>query len=310
VETYIYADVLLVINYIVNTLLLLSAAKLLGRRLRKRRAVAAALLGAAGSLAIFLPLSGFWLSLGLKLFLSAGVVLLAFPYINFRQFARALFVFFAVSFFFAGVMLAVFILFSPHGMLYYNGVVYFDLSSVTLLAVTTAAYLLLGLWQRLSRKSRVAVTIYRAELHSCGKCLSLPALVDSGNSLTEPFSDVPVMLCGVADIARLLPFGAAEAILAGEHLTGDFTARFGLPLRFIPYRGIGAEGAVPAFRLDRLLLERNGEVLLTESVYVGILRDSPTGEGYRALLNPDLIGMSVPDKKQKIHPIQQGGASK
>jgi stage II sporulation protein GA (sporulation sigma-E factor processing peptidase) len=303
-ETYLYVDVLLVINYIINTLLIHGAAKLTGRRPGRHRVAFAALFGAMSSLSIFLPFFGFWLSLGAKGIVSAVIVFIAFPYISIRQFGKQLFVFFAVSFFFAGVMLAIWMVFAPRGMLYYNGVVYFDVSSVTLIVTTAAAYILLSLGQRFSRKGRLAIKIYETEIFFRGRSVRLSALVDSGNSLTEPFSDIPVMVCGLADIAALLPIGAAECILTDGHMTGEFAARFDLPLRLIPYRGVKTRGAMPAFRPDYLLLSGYGETLRTESVYIGITPDAPKGEGYRAILNPDLIGLSIPVNNL------QGGAVK
>ena len=54
----VYADILFVVNYAVNLALLLISARLLGIIPKKKRICLAALLGAAGSLIIFLPLNG------------------------------------------------------------------------------------------------------------------------------------------------------------------------------------------------------------------------------------------------------------
>lgn len=56
----VYADVLVVVNYIVNLLLLLASAKLLGVVTCRWRLCAGALVGALGSLVIFLPYVGMW----------------------------------------------------------------------------------------------------------------------------------------------------------------------------------------------------------------------------------------------------------
>ena len=54
----VYADVLIVVNYIVNLFMLLAARRILGSAAGRGRMSLAALLGAAGSLVIFLPYIG------------------------------------------------------------------------------------------------------------------------------------------------------------------------------------------------------------------------------------------------------------
>lgn len=150
-EQGVYVDVLLVMNYIINMLLIVCMGKLSGREPKRRRIVAAALFGAATSLTIFLPFMGVFLSILMKLVISAAIVLIAFSYINLRIFFKQLFLFFAVSFSFAGVMLGIWLAFSPKGMTYYNGVVYFDISSFLLIITTAVAYALLAIASRLTR---------------------------------------------------------------------------------------------------------------------------------------------------------------
>lgn len=63
----VYADVLVVVNYIVNLLLLLASAKLLGVVICRWRLCAGALVGALGSLVIFLPYVGMWFQILYKI---------------------------------------------------------------------------------------------------------------------------------------------------------------------------------------------------------------------------------------------------
>lgn len=307
-ETKVYVDVLLVLNYIINMLLIMCTAKLTGRRPKRRRIVAAALFGSASSLTIFLPFFGFWSSIFSKIIISAVLVLVAFSYRDGKSFVKQWFAFFAVNFFFAGVMLAVWMAFSPSGMIYYNGIVYFDISSFTLIVTTIAAYAVLTLAHKLTRGGRVATAVYRTDILYGGRTVSVRGLVDTGNSLYEPFSDTPVMVCSLGDIAPLLPDGAAEAILRGEHMTSAFN-RFGLRLRLVPYGNVGGAGTVPAFHPELVRLTGEGGEKVVERVYVAMTTDRIGGDDYNALLNPDLIGArplaglkrkNVPEAQRRI----------
>ena len=74
----VYADVLIVVNYIVNLFMLLAARRILGSAAGRGRMSLAALLGAAGSLVIFLPYIGFWFQFLYKLFLAVAMAAAAF----------------------------------------------------------------------------------------------------------------------------------------------------------------------------------------------------------------------------------------
>lgn len=290
-QTTVYVDVLLVLNYVVTVLLLACTAKLLGIKIKRRRIVVAALLGAMGSLTIFLPFMGFWQMLFTRVALSAGIVLAALPWRGGWQLLKGWFVFFAVNFFFAGVMLAIWMLFAPGGMLYYNGVVYFHVSAPLLLITTAAAYLLLGLFGRLSRAGRIPHSTCRATVTLDGKSCAMDALVDTGNSLCEPLSGIPVMVCSLQAVGDILEPGLYQAIEEGNLEAYAQIAR--TRVRLIPYSAVGGKGTLPALKADRLVTEQNGIQYSTELVYLAISKQPIGPDGCQALLNPDLMAQKL-----------------
>ena len=277
----VYVDVLLVINYIVNLLLLCCYAKFAGRRLKRRRLVAAALVGAVGSLSIFLPSLGLWFEILYRLALSAVMVLLAaFPR-SFRAFCGDWFMFFAASFLFAGAMLALWMFARPHGMIYYNGIVYFDISAAALLMATTAAYFIAVIFWRIARRGRTLRREYKLTLQMNRRVAVLEAIVDTGNDLYEPFSGSPVAVCRMK---ALLPLFSEEASTAIKANNFEKLTELGIKLRFIPYKVVGGGGVMPAFRPDSATLN-SSKSLAVEDIYIAI---SPDEMQTDALLHPDL----------------------
>ena len=290
-ETTLYVDVLLVINYVATALLLTGMAKLLGIQIPRRKVVGAALLGAVGSLTIFLPFMSFFVMLGNRVFLSAAIVLVALPWEGWGRFLRGWLTFFAVSFFFAGVMLGIWLLFSPNGMIYFNGVVYFNINPITLLVSTAVAYLLLGLLGRLSRGGRLAGTKCKITVKLGGKSCSLGALIDTGNSLYEPFSGLPVIVCPLCKVEEILPAGLAGAIRTGD-LAG-VARQAGVRIRLVPYAALGSKGTLPALRVDELIIRKEAGLYKAELCYMAISTDRLGEGGVQAILNPDLIGRKL-----------------
>jgi len=290
-ETTVYVDVLLVVNYVVTAVLLAGTAKLLGTGIPRRRIVLASLLGAFGSLSIFSPFTGFLPMLGFRILLSAAILLVALPWAGWAQFLKGWAVFFAVNFFFAGVMLGVWLLLAPRGMIYQGGVVYFNINPLTLLISTAAAYALLGLIQRFSRAGRLVGTTCRVSIKLAGNSCSLQALIDTGNSLYEPFSGIPVIVCSLQAVRPILDPALAGAIRAGDWKQA--ATRAGVRIRLIPYAGVDGKGALPALRVDELIIRQKGELYKAELCYMALSAQSIGTDGCQAILNPDLIGKKL-----------------
>ena len=265
----VYADVLVVVNSIVNLLLLLASAKLLGVVTCRWRLCAGALVGALGSLVIFLPYVGMWFQALYKILLALAMAAAAFGVRPWQRLAKALFVTFAVSFLFAGLMLALSHLLAPAGMIFYNGVVYFDISVLALILSTTAAYLLLLLFERLFAGRVDEHRLYEITVTAGGRAVSCKGLADTGSDLREPFSGAPVIVCD-----RTL----AERVRPPEH------AGF----RVIPCRTVTGEGALEGFRPDEIQITGGGRTIRTSDVYIAASREPISGE-YQALINPQII---------------------
>lgn len=298
-EQGIFVDVLLVTNYIINMLLITCAGKISGRSLKRRRIVAAALLGAATSLTIFLPFMSFFMSALIKLAASSAIVLTAFPYTTATGFFKQLFLFFIVSFFFAGVMLGIWLMFTPKGMTYYNGVVYFDISPFLLIATTAVAYILIWLYGRFARGKNPERAIYKVTICINGKTAKLEGLLDTGNHLTEPFSGTPVVVCEAAKLYNILPADFINAVISNSIYNAELYS-FGIRVRMIPYSNVGGSSVMAAVKADYIRIEKKSEICKVEQVYIGLSPECIGDETYSMLLNPDLKCFEIDNKTKKV----------
>lgn len=79
--------------------------------------------------------------------MSVLLVLIAFAPKKITVFIKEFAAFFAVNFIFAGLMLAVWLVFKPSGMVYNNAAVYFDIDVKLLVLSTVVCYAVLTLFQ-------------------------------------------------------------------------------------------------------------------------------------------------------------------
>lgn len=265
----VYADVLVIVNYAVNLLCLLAASKLLGRVVPRWRLCAAALVGGLGSLSIFFALPD-WGWVLFKIALSLGMTVIVFGIGSAKRFCHAVFAVFAVSFLFAGVLLALYLFLAPANMQFYNGVIYFDLSALALLAGIAVAYLLLRLADRFLLGKQENQLLYDLTLWKGGRTAVLRALSDTGNRLKEPFSGAPVILCDSSVVCRLWPPNEEPLF------------------RVIPFCTVAGEGTLRGFQPDGIRLRGPQMELETRDVYIAASPKPLTGT-FQAILNPQLV---------------------
>ena len=127
----IYVDILLMINLLVNFLMLSAAGLLVKTPTRSWRILLSAAIGAVYSLIIFLPDMNLFFSIALRVICFAAMLFTAFSIRSVKDFLRAGGGFLMANFAFAGITLAIWLIFKPDGLTYKNGAVYFDISAVT-----------------------------------------------------------------------------------------------------------------------------------------------------------------------------------
>ena len=188
--TVIYIDSLFLLNFVVDYLLLLCAGRLAGEVLHRGRLALGAALGAAYAAAVFFPGMGFLLHPLCKL--SAAVLSLLAGYGGSRRLLRVTLVFFAVSAAFGGGIFALELL-GGRGLTLKNGIFYSAMDLKLILLSAAGCYVLITLvLQRSARHTprELAPAVLTLE----GKRVALTALVDTGNTLTDPATGRPVMV--------------------------------------------------------------------------------------------------------------------
>lgn len=277
----VYLDQVFLLNFVVDYLLLLCSGRLAGEVLCRRRLALGAAIGAGYAGAACLPGLGFLLHPLCKV--GAGVFTVLAGYGGSRRLLRLSLVFFAVSAAFGGGILALQLLGGP-GLTLGNGVVSAPLDLKVVLLSAAGCYGLITLvFQRTARHSPRR-ELAPAVLTLGKRQVVLTALVDTGNTLTDPVSGRPVLVAEGEKAERLFPEGSAPG---PEELRDPASAlerlrKAGLRCRLLPYQAVGVEcGLLLALRLDRV---RVGE----EDYGPLLVALSPTrltdGGGYCALI--------------------------
>ncbi len=271
----IYLDVLIALNLYINYFLIRSTAVMLHRRLSSKRAVISACAGAVFSLVILMPQLPFILSVLIRMLSGAAVTVTAFGWRRTVDFIVDILCFMVVSFVYAGLMLALWVFAAPLGMFYRNGMAYFDIPILAVALFTALSYGIMRLVRYLSDRRHIGTELKDVEISLSGITVQLKAMPDTGNSLCDPFSGMPVIICGRNDIGKILPDNI-RAYLDGS--IDDIDS-----LRLIPCITVGGNALIPAFRADSIIIDSKSVTAM-----VGV---SCHELGAQCIFNPKLISI-------------------
>ena len=283
----IYIDVLISINFFINYFLLLTVAKILNLAHARKRFIFAALIGSLFSLAILLPPINGLLSGAIKLAMSAFIVIAAFGFTSLKAFFRNISTFFGVNFLFGGVIFCLWYFVAPNSILLNNNMIYFNISPIFLVIVTFIAYLIIRTMKAFIGAREIPSLRYEILIRANGKTVALKAKVDTGNTLKEPFSGVPVVVASYVSVEMLAPTAIkAQIPLHSKNLSWkNINTNNGLKnIRLIPFKTVAGDGLFPAFKAD--FIEIQGE---KKEAYIAVCNEKIFNDGYQALIGTELI---------------------
>lgn len=258
----IYIDILFLVNFMMDTLVLLLVGKLLKRNFLYRNVVLGAMAGSAASCVLVILPAVPWI---VKSILGHMVISSLMLWITFRfreqsSFWKALLLLYSCTFLLGGILQSL----SP----------YVKTWSFFFAAAVAAWFLARGIGLLLSRvisreKREYAVILYEKERSCC-----LQALLDTGNCLKDPFSGQPV---------HILEERAAKDLLKEKSAEG---------IRYIPFRTLQGEGILPVIRLEKMcIILSEKEKLWINQPAIGISSQRIFVSGrHQMLLNREISG--------------------
>ena len=279
-KAIVYADMLFLINFIINMILLKVMCIFVKYSSKLFRMSIAACIGSIYAVCMFFPNLKLFYIFPFKMLVSVIMIIIAIPKCTIVKLIKSCAVFYLTSFSFAGIMLALIYLSNisdTYVPFVKDGIFYFDISIFTLIVSSLIVYALLWLASSVFAKSKM-MGIRKLKIELGQRECVLSALCDTGNLLTDPISQMPVIIADKKSIMPLFPSGIPD-------ITNGCID--GARVRVIPYSSLGAKDAMmTGFVPDRVELDGKSAC----GVVVGISEDalSETDE-YNALFNPNIL---------------------
>lgn len=255
--------------------------------------------GAIGSLyvmIIYVTQFKIYESIITKIILSVIMVYIAFNPQNIKKLCKQILIFYLTSFIFGGVALYLIYFIKPQNVLIKNGLFAGKYVLKVILFGAIVAFVIIKLSIKIIKTKIQPKDMYcKVKLKINGKEIQTTAMIDTGNLVREPITNIPVIIVESSLMYDILPreiINNLENILGGNlnDIPEEIRNIYIPKLRWIPYKSLGKEnGMLLGIKIDGMEVEKE-EIHKVQNVIVGIYDKSLTKRGeYRALVGIDMI---------------------
>ncbi|MGM8211831.1 sigma-E processing peptidase SpoIIGA [Virgibacillus sp. W0430] len=300
----IYLDVVWLLNFLIDLLLLLLTQALAKVHTKKVRVLFGAFVASLlVPISIYFPASFFTTFFG-KVLYSIVIIFCTFPFVSLYQVIKLLFLFYFISFSIGGGLFGIHFLLqdtfqrSGNGFLTFHGG-YGDPVS-WFLVIIGFPFVWLFTKNRMDKHAVEKIRydqLYPVTIQMKGNSYTTTGYIDSGNQLVDPLTKKPVIVC---DKSFLLHWFTEQEwkLLELAFQSFDFShvpGKWENDLHFVPYQGVdGSSQFLLALKPDKLIIEYGEKAITTKHCLIGIQFAQLThDDSYHCLLQPQIIKLAA-----------------
>ncbi len=271
----IYADILVVVNIYVTYLLLRLTGLVTNSELKPARLVFSAFIGGFYSLILLLPNITDSIIVTTRVLMCFILLILAYKVNSKCHLLKLVVAFFIINFVFAGIMIGLWYAFNPTSFLFNNGIVYFNIDTISLLVLTVICYTIFLTFHKILKVKSPINCLYTLTIYIKDITYNCKAFLDTGNTLRDPFSSLPVIV-------------VAQSVFDAhiDELNGEIRGKM---LRYIPCSTISSNNLLPAFRPDKIHIKGISSDFFATDVYIAISKNIMKNNEFDALLNASVF---------------------
>lgn len=288
----IYIDIIFIENLIINYIILYATGIITKTKLKNIRILIASLIGATYSIIYYILKLEIYSSFIIKIVLSAVMISIAYNTKNFKTLGKKVILFYLVSFVFAGAALGIIYMANSQDITIQNGVLVGSYTIKTILLGIIIAFIIIIVGFNVAKtKISKKDLICNIEIKLNNKNIKTKAMMDTGNFLKEPITNIPVAVVEHTLLYDVIPkeiLNNMDKILGGdlEILPENIKNEYISKLKVIPFSTLGKQnGMLLGIKADELIVQNEDGEKIIDKVIIGIYNKSLTKRGeYRALV--------------------------
>ncbi|AZO95098.1 sigma-E processing peptidase SpoIIGA [Halocella sp. SP3-1] len=293
----IYADITFVNNFLMTLAIIWAVGQLMDFKINFFMLLLSALIGSIYTFLVLLiqmwSLHPFYkgvLQIVLNLTIAIIMIKVAFNYSSIKTFLKAVGYLYLVSFISIGTTLSLF---------YIYGGSFFS-SSKLIIAIITGLIVIYMLgkygWNILQSHLSPEEFYLSVKIYLESQVFTFTGLLDTGNMLNDPLTNVPVVVVYLGDIIDVYPAEMQQKLTSNMVNSMEIINIFnefnrGNRIRILPFSDLGQEHAVlVGVRPEMVEIDYKGEVIATDKVVLGMSDHIIDQDGvYQVLINPKIL---------------------
>lgn len=301
-----YLDIILLENIVMNYIIILTTAMICKIEIKQGRIILSSILGAIYAIILYLINLKVYNSQITKILLSICMVYIAFRPKNIKTILKQLVIFYLTSFCFGGAAYYLLYGINPDLIKSVNGILVGTYPvKIAILGGILGFFILNISFRLIKNKLTKKDMIYQVAIFYQDKRVELKVMLDTGNLLTEPITNTPVLIVEATKLEEMIPpsiLKNIEQILFNdsfEELDEEIRRRCSI----IPFSSIGKNnGVMVGFRPDYIKIYTQDEEEIRERVIVGICNNKITRDGaYSGLMGLNLLNSQV--SQENLHKV-------
>ncbi len=273
----IYIDVLFLENLILNSIILYATAIISKIKIKHWKIIISSIMGSVYVVIYYIFRIDLYINIISKVFISILMNYIAFSPKSFKLLLKDVLLFYLVSFVFGGAALGMIYIVNSNNINIKDGVILENYTLKTIFIGVVLAFLISILSfkmvkHKIGKKDMFCSIIIKLNK----KKVKIRAMIDTGNLLKEPISNIPVIVVEKSVLFDIIPKEILENIdnVLGGDLSGipevikqEYLAK----LKVIPFSSLGKQnGMLLGIKADEVEVIEDDEIKRVDKVIIGI----------------------------------------
>ena len=293
----VYIDVVFLENLILNVIILYATSLIAKTNLKIIRTLISASIGSIYAIMYYIFQIGLYSNIIFKFVLSVIMIYVAFNPKEFKTLLKVLILFYLTSFVFGGASLSVIYLVNAQRINIQNGMIIGKYTMNTILTGIIIAFIVIVIAFKII-KSKISKNDLFCDIRFKinNKEIKTKAMLDTGNLLKEPITNIPVVVAEHKLLYDVIPneiLDNIENILGGdlEDISDEVKSDYISKLKVIPFTSLGKQnGILLGIKADELIVEEMNSEKKIDKVIIGIYnKELSKKRTYSALIGIDVI---------------------
>lgn len=296
----LYIDLIMLENIIMNYIIILATGIICKIKVKQIRIVLSSILGAVYAIIIYLINLKIYTNQITKLIISICMIYIAFDSTNIKTMLKQLIIFYLTSFCFGGAAYYLLYGVNPNLIKSINGILVGTYPiKIAILGGILGFFIINIAFKIVKNKLTKTDMLYDVEIFYKENKTKIKVILDTGNLLTSPITNIPVLIVEADKLNKIVPKDILQNIdeLISKGILEKMSEELKTRCSIIPFSTIGKNnGIILGFKPDYIKIYTNEGEEIRKKVIVGIYNNKIVKSG----LYSGLIGLNLLNQDTRI----------